>query len=393
MRRAPRLVGLACGLAAALGAAAARAEPGAVRVEAQGGAGAPLGRAGLAIVAQPTPRLAIGVGFGLGDPVAGQTAPSAAAFSRVGLLGAGPLALDLAGGASLAALERAFTIRRPHYADEDFVQRWRPALRLHAGLGASARLGPVVVRAEGGASVRFGGARCIVQNRFSYEWEECQYASGPGYQPPEPSRIAPYAIVSVGFDAGGTDTSSAAGAPAGQQLRLTLEASPLVGTGFSGDGHFTDPGGDARGLAVDYVRRAGSWLRYGIGARYEQVVGETRRGGATGSHELVALPLFVAAAWRGAIPGHELELALGAGPQLGFFSGGTGHGDERLRALGPTVELALTYAYPLGARTDVSLGAAVRVSAVTVLNGTDYFEASGGFHGVVPVRLGLRRRF
>jgi hypothetical protein len=377
----------------ALGAASAQAEPLPVQIEAQTGREAPLGRAGLAVVAQPTARLAIGAGLGLPGAVTGWTSIAAAGFGRLRLGTSGPFALDFTGGGSLAPRERALTVRRPDRADEVFVQRWRAALRLHAGLGASARLGAAVARVEAGASLGVGGPDCLRLEQATARYERCDRGPMTDVEPPDPSRIAPYVLVSLGFAVGSGDVEAMGApgdAPLRQQLSLVVEASPLAETQASEGSDLPESGHDARGVAVDYVRRAGAFFRYGMGVRYEQDFGGAVHRWPARSLELVSIPLSIGVAGRGVVSDHELETTLGVGPLLAWPSRGAIGGDDGVRAWGATAELAVTYVYPLGPRTGLTFGAALRMSFFERIGGRGDAE---GFHVVAPLRLGLRRRF
>lgn len=172
-----------------------------------------------------------------------------------------------------------------------------------------------------------------------------------------------------------------------------LAAGTVVrGTDLFDDGHSSDhPAFDA-GLAVQYLRRVGSggW-RIGAGARYGLGAGRAY-GGAWAYEQVLTVPLLVGWAWRFGATGEELEFLIGVGPGFMFLSFGTGDYGA-VTARGVAAEVGLNYVRPLTPRLAIVIGVAACGQSLYARGPANTnIDGAVGFHGEIPLRVGLRYR-
>lgn len=193
-------------LAAAPALAAEPAQPvlGA-RLEAQVGVGAPLGTLAGALVFQPTPVIAFGLGAGLATGQPGGPYPQFGGFLRANVwrrerLTLGPV-VTMSGGHHA----RDVTYQRPQYVSTDaFQYRWKPGFRLDAGVGAELALDRVSLRLEAGLGVYLNDPTCWYTSETTSFVGACDAPEipAPYHFTFEPGRLAPYVSLTVGYNAG-----------------------------------------------------------------------------------------------------------------------------------------------------------------------------------------------
>lgn len=202
-----RLAGLAALMLAAVPALAAEPpEPllGA-RLEAQAGLGAPLGTISGALVFQPTPAIAFGLGAGLATGQPRGPYPQFGGFLRANVwrregLTLGPV-VTLSGGNHA----RDVTYQRPQYESTDaFRYDWKPGFRLDAGVGAELALDRLSLRLEAGLGVYLNDPTCWYTSQMTSFVGACDAPEipAPYHFTFEPGRLAPYVSLAVGYNAG-----------------------------------------------------------------------------------------------------------------------------------------------------------------------------------------------
>jgi hypothetical protein len=389
----------------ALAAEAPPASPGAapssptVAGELHGGVNAPLGLLGVALVLRAD-RFSIGAGLGLQRPgpdpllVASGSSLSKAVFGRIAILDRPryriALAIGLSGGAKTESTMTA--------GGEIF---WtRSAIRYDVSATGEIPLGPVWLGLEGGVGFFDGGLTCTARELTPAVYQPC----APGESSGRPDDWVPFAALSIRYRdraapaafAESTAGATAAQAGDGPKLRLLLAGATVDGTDVFSDGHFngdTDYSGGIEGDVTWSKSSRGGSVRYRIGAglRYEIAHVPARFGQGAGSDHLLYAPILLGLAIP-LVGAHEIELLGGLGIAAGLIRGGvTSDGSPFLKAIGPTFELALAYWAPITRTFDLSVGAALSVSALGIRNSDDVYFANGSvLRGLLPLRLGAR---
>jgi hypothetical protein len=270
--------------------------------------------------------------------------------------------------------------------------------RLDGVLALELPRGNLAVRFEAGVGRMFGSPDCLAMDPDG-RGTSCKglpEANISAVHDPEPSRWRPFVGLALAVRPGGTGRAPMPEGSPGETwskhlLDVAATGTVLRGTDLMNDGHYSDyPTFDA-GLDVQYLRRVGQrgW-RLGLGARWSYGTGESPVGKWEYEHAL-SLPLLVGWAWQSQATGEQVEIMGGMGPSLLLFSfGSNGHGV--MSGTGIAAELGLNYVRPIVPRTAVLVGIGLRAQTVKVNGPPDsyYLEHASGFHGEIPLRIGVR---
>jgi len=371
-----------------------------------GGLGTLQGPVSVGVAVLPIPRLAVGLGLGWGRYPHDEGNLEMRQQLRLVLFGRGYLVerprWRLAVGLATASVDDGVSHGGTAEDGQSVTvyRTWQGARRVDGALALELPRGNLALRIEAGVGRVFGGAGCQVR-----------YASGvgtrcegwpdeglPAVRDPEPTRWRPFVGVALAVRPGGARLSTTVKEALGETrpkhlLDLVATGTALRGTDLMNDGHYTDhPDFDA-GIDAQYLHRLGrgGW-RLGVGSRWSFGTGRSFAGEWEYEHVL-SLPLLVGWAWQSQVTGEEVEVVGGAGPGLFLFSEGS-NGNGVMSGAGLAIELGVNYVRPVGSHLAVVVGFAVRAQSIAVDGPADsyYLDHASGFHGEIPLRIGLRYR-
>lgn len=179
-----------------------------------------------------------------------------------------------------------------------------------------------------------------------------------------------------------------------RQIRFALSATPLQGTFVPlYDAHDHDSPSFTIGAEGDALLGPRSWLRWGLGLRYELGAGTLVEEWRT--EHYVGLPFLIGFARTTPRHGQEAELLFGFGPSLALLEVGeanTSDGSGILRAYGLWHEWLISFLYPVRGNVDLIGGFAVRFVFADESNGDGDYSSTFVVHAAATFRLGLRWR-
>jgi hypothetical protein len=350
--------------------------PGVV-AELRAGVGAPLGPVGLA-VAVPFERFSAGGGLGVADVRLHE-----ALFGRVALIQGRRLRISFelgwSGGSTTHAASTLTDFR---------LSSTRGGNRYDATLAAEVGVGPTWLGLQGGVGYLDGTVTCWQQNLTTSVFMPCDPGASPA-----PSAWLPFVALSLRHrdqadNADGPDTQT--GAASRPQVRIFLAGTQVESTDVFSDGHFDGDTSGSGSIDGELVWPKGRFFRYGIGLRYEVARVSNTYPDRGGYDHFVDVPVLLGAVLPLA-GANQLELMAGLGVGAGLVRGGsTSDRSNYMRGVGPMAELTFTYWIQVARGLDLSLGVAMRASALAVQNGADYFRDGSVLRGVLPLRLGVR---
>lgn len=371
---------------------------GVVELAALTGVGGPVGPTGVAMSVIPVRRLSVGVA--IGQFLVGNNSEAPRAYRGALLLRFYPidfprLRVAIGGWVSTGAGGgdgSGRIVAAPNGTLVSDQWNWSHGRRLDGTIAVEGVHGNAILRLEGGVgrleaaethcSVNSTGASCdeVGFQPDHSEWHgfvQLAVAVRPGRW----SRTGG-AIASADISA----PASARGA-ALSQLRLSLAIVSIRRTFLLHDGDLADPTAFEGGLNADYLRSVGSYLRLGLGARYEYGGGAGRPVSQFGSYQsehIGFLPVLVGVGRRLAGTDEQIEGLIGIGPAGGSFS------VAQYSAFGWGVEIDFNYVRPLGTAVALVAGVSARVLSFSTKIDDGGQIGTSGVHVELPVNLGVR---
>ena len=370
---------------------------GVVELAALAGVGGPVGPTGVAMSVIPLRRLSVGVAMG---QILGNNSDAPRVFRAALVLRFYPIELprlrvaigawvsDGAGGEDTSGARIATA---PNGTPVDEQWSWLHGRRFDGTIAVEGVRGNAILRLEGGVGRLAAETHCFVLATGG----SCDQV---GFRPDHSEwrgfvqlavAVRPGRWSTTGGAAAAADTKepASAGGAAPSQLRLSIAIVSIRRSLLLHDGDLADPIAFEGGINADYLRSVGSYLRLGLGARYEYGGGAGRpvtQFGSYQSEHIGFLPVLVGVGRRLRGTDEQIEGLIGLGPAVGSFS------IAQYSAFGLGAELDFNYVRPLGGAVALVVGVSARVFSFSRMIDDVLKFGTSGVHVELPVNLGVR---
>ena len=370
---------------------------GAVELAALAGVGGPVGPTGVAVSVMPLRRLSVGVAIGqflVGNNSDAPRAFRAALVLRFYAIELPRLRVAIGGWASDGAGGNDWSgriVTAPNGTSLSDEWSWSHGRRLDGTIAVEGVHGNAILRLEGGVGRLAAETRCSVYATAG----SCEQV---GFQP-DHSEWRGFVQLAVGVRPGRWPTTGGAAASADtnepasavgaapSQLRVSIAIVPIRRSLLLHDGDLADPIAFEGGVNADYLRSVGSYLRLGLGGRYEYGGGSEKPATPFSryqSEHIGFLPVLVGFGRRLGGTDEQIEGLIGIGPAVGSFS------VAQYSAFGLGAELDFNYVRPLGTAVALVVGVSARVISFSTKIDDGGQIGTSGVHVELPVNLGLR---
>ena len=370
---------------------------GVVELAALAGVGGPVGPTGVAVSLMPLRRLTVGVA--IGQFLVGNNSEAPRVYRGALVLRFYPIDLPrlrvaIGGWASDGAGGNDTSGRIVTAPDGTLLNdqwSWSHGRRFDGSIAVEAVRGNAILRLEGGVGRLEAETHCYIQSTSA----SCDQAS---FRPDHAEwrgfiqlavAVRPGRWPTTRGAAASADTKEPASAVdvASSQLRVSIAIVPIRRSLLLHDGDLADPIAFEGGLNADYLRSVGSYLRLGLGARYEYGGGSEKPVTPFSryqSEHIGFLPVLVGVGRRLGGTDEQIEGLVGLGPAVGSFSVG------QYSAFGLGAELDFNYVRPLASAVALVAGVSARLISFSTKIDDGGQIGTSGVHVELPVNLGVR---